>query len=273
MSPESITAAALEVGDREGPKAMSMRRIAAELGCDPMALYRHFGDREALLDAVADRALVDVPAPAPDDPWDTRLRAVLGGVRAAALRHPGIAEHVAARPPLGENGQRLGAAMLSALTDSGLPPGDVVRAFQALIAYGAAALAMAVRAGRRDARWEQAADTIGALPGGERSRELPAVGSDDQFEYGLHLILAGIRAEAGWVQLGAAQPVQEPAQERAGEQPDPPRQRDEHQRPERPGDPEDTESGGGERAAGDDPVHSGREPRVVGLESGHDLVE
>ena len=175
---------------------MSMRRIAAELGCDPMALYRYFGDREALLDAVADRAIADVPVPDPHDPWDARVRAVLGGVRATALRHPGIAGHIAARPPLGENGQRLGTAMLTALTDAGLPPGDVIRAFQALIAYEAAALAMAVQAGQRDARWDQVAGAIGALPGGDRASDLPAVGSDDQFDYGLHLLLAGIRAEA-----------------------------------------------------------------------------
>ncbi|GAA3386601.1 TetR/AcrR family transcriptional regulator [Cryptosporangium minutisporangium] len=194
LSPTVITAAALQVGDRDGPKAMSMRRIAAELGCDPMALYRHFGDREALLDAVADQALADVVEPDADAPWDVRLREVLDGIRAAALRHPGIAAHIASRPPLGANGQRLGAAVLTALADAGLPPADVVRASQALVAYLAAALAMAVRAGERDPRWHQAARAVDALDAA--GVDLPVVGSADQFEYGLRLLLAGIKAEA-----------------------------------------------------------------------------
>jgi phosphoglycerate dehydrogenase-like enzyme len=62
LSPALIARTALETGDRDGPEAMSMRRIATELNCDPMALYRHFANREALLDAVADLALALVLA-------------------------------------------------------------------------------------------------------------------------------------------------------------------------------------------------------------------
>src|SRR5882757_953692 len=105
MTPSGIAEAALRVGDRDGEKAMSMRRIAAELGCDPMALYRHFPDRQGLLDAVADLALADVPDPDPKADWAERLRALVTDIRAAALRHPGIAAHVAARPPLAEQGR------------------------------------------------------------------------------------------------------------------------------------------------------------------------
>jgi AcrR family transcriptional regulator len=85
---------------------MSMRRIAAELGCDPMAIYRHFANREALLDAVADLALAGVTVPPPSVSWDDRVREILTSVRAEALRHPGIAAHVSARPPLGPHTRR-----------------------------------------------------------------------------------------------------------------------------------------------------------------------
>lgn len=196
LTPAVIATAALRLGDREGAEAMSMRRIAADLDCDPMALYRHFANRQALLDAVADAALAGARDPGPSTAWDDRLRSIATGIRSEALRHPGIAAHVAARPPLGENGRRLGAGLAAALTAAGLAPTDVVRSSQALIAYLAAALAMSVRAGVRDARWEQAGRAIGEFPDRPPGEEMFAVGSQEQFEYGLRLLISGIRAEA-----------------------------------------------------------------------------
>ncbi|GAA0473527.1 hypothetical protein Ade02nite_86260 [Paractinoplanes deccanensis] len=188
MTPAVIAAATLALGDREGPGAMSMRRIAADLGCDPMAIYRHFPNRQALLDAVADLAVQEVAVPAGEKPWDERVRAVLTDVRAAALRHPGIAGHIASRPPLGSAGQKLAAVITGALAEAGLAPGDVLKASQALVAYSAAGLRMAVEAGAPDERWRQVNE---ALEG-----ETPVVGSAEQFEYGLRLLLNGIRLEA-----------------------------------------------------------------------------
>jgi AcrR family transcriptional regulator len=198
LSPATIARTALELGDEEGPAAMSMRLIAARLGCDPMALYRHFANREALLDAVADLAFADVADPDPTLRWDERLVVTAVAMREAALRHPGIAGHVASRPPLGSNGQRLGAGLLAALRDGGVPPGAAVRILQTLVAYLAAGLAMAVQAGTRDERWWQASEVVDALAG-ERGmgEELFAVGSVEQFAYGLDLLMAGIRAQAG----------------------------------------------------------------------------
>jgi AcrR family transcriptional regulator len=172
LTPALIAGTALELGDCEGAAAMSMRRIAAGLGCDPMAIYRHFPNREALLDAVADLALADVTDPGPETAWDRRITAILGTVRATALRHPGIS---------------------AALGEAGLSPVAVVQASQALIAYVAAALAMAVDAGVRDDRWHQVSGAMIGLPG----EAMPVVGSEEQFAYGLRLLLHGVRAEAG----------------------------------------------------------------------------
>jgi AcrR family transcriptional regulator len=196
LSPELIARTALETGDRHGPEAMTMRRIATRLNCDPMALYRHFANREALLDAVADLALADVADLDPRDPWDEQIMATGHAIRDAALRHPGIAAHMAARPPLGEHGRRLGAGLLAALSAAGLPPATAVQALQTLVAYFASALAMAVQAGVRDERWAQARDVVDQLPGPPPGDQLFTVGSAEQFRFGLRLLLAGIRVEA-----------------------------------------------------------------------------
>lgn len=49
---ERLCAAAARIYAREGEAALSMRRLAAEVGCSPMAPYRHFADKEALMAAV-----------------------------------------------------------------------------------------------------------------------------------------------------------------------------------------------------------------------------
>ncbi|MGC7102987.1 TetR/AcrR family transcriptional regulator [Amycolatopsis lurida] len=53
---DRIAAAALRILLAEGAEAVTMRRVAAEVGVTPMATYRHFPNREALLRAVADAA-------------------------------------------------------------------------------------------------------------------------------------------------------------------------------------------------------------------------
>ena len=71
-----LDAAARIVGD-EGMRALTMRRIGAELGADPTAVYRHFRDKRELLTQLADRLFATEPELDPDDPWQERLRVSL----------------------------------------------------------------------------------------------------------------------------------------------------------------------------------------------------
>ncbi|MER7077528.1 transcriptional regulator, TetR family [Saccharopolyspora kobensis] len=57
---ERIAAAALEILLAEGVEAVTMRRVAAAVGVTPMATYRHYPNREALLRSVVDRAFAEL---------------------------------------------------------------------------------------------------------------------------------------------------------------------------------------------------------------------
>ena len=59
---EKITAAARRVLDAEGAETVSMRRVGQAVGITAMAIYRHFPDRAALLNAVADQGFVELTA-------------------------------------------------------------------------------------------------------------------------------------------------------------------------------------------------------------------
>src|ERR1700744_2871148 len=78
-----IAAGALKVVDEEGLDAMTMRRVAQELGTGAASLYAYVDNKDRLLELVIERALGELEPPAADDgPWQEQLKAGLREVRA-----------------------------------------------------------------------------------------------------------------------------------------------------------------------------------------------
>jgi len=101
---EAVLAAALEIIDRDGADALSMRRLARALNRDPMILYRHAPNKAALLDGVAETVLAQLDVDAHDPDWAGQLRAVARNYRTLALAHPHVVPLIVTRPlatPLG----------------------------------------------------------------------------------------------------------------------------------------------------------------------------
>ena len=90
LSAETIAAAALALIDRDGLDAFSIRKLGAQLGCEGMALYWYYPNKDALLDAVVERLMADVAAeiPASVRDWVGALRAVATAYRMIAHAHP-----------------------------------------------------------------------------------------------------------------------------------------------------------------------------------------
>lgn len=103
FSIEDVAAAAIAVGDAEGAAALSMARIAAQLGVTTMSLYRYVDSKEDLLAVVAD-VLVGAP---PDlealSGWHARLGAWARAEHARLLEHPWWHEIGLRSMPLGPN--------------------------------------------------------------------------------------------------------------------------------------------------------------------------
>jgi AcrR family transcriptional regulator len=90
-----VLRAAVDLADREGLEALTMRRLAQELGVEAMSLYHHVANKEAILDGVVEVVLGEIletvdraDAPAPQDDWLTALRTRILAARAVLLRHP-----------------------------------------------------------------------------------------------------------------------------------------------------------------------------------------
>ena len=74
---ELVLATALEIIDRDGADALSMRRLGAALDRDPMILYRHAPGKAALLDGVVETVLAQLRVDPADPDWSAQLRAVV----------------------------------------------------------------------------------------------------------------------------------------------------------------------------------------------------
>jgi TetR/AcrR family tetracycline transcriptional repressor len=80
---------ALHIGDTDGLEAITIRRLAQELGVTPMALYWHFKNKDELLLGLVDHALAEVRADrAAGDPWPDQLRAMVTALIRAMRAHP-----------------------------------------------------------------------------------------------------------------------------------------------------------------------------------------
>jgi DNA-binding transcriptional regulator YhcF (GntR family) len=100
LTADRIARMAIMIADLEGLGAVSMRRIATELGIATMSLYRHIPNREKLTNLMADTVIGDHPLPArPRGDWRAQLETVMRLQWAVYRRHPWLAQTISmARP-------------------------------------------------------------------------------------------------------------------------------------------------------------------------------
>ncbi|MER7546228.1 TetR/AcrR family transcriptional regulator [Spirillospora sp. NPDC127506] len=95
LSRRRVLRAAVGLADREGLDALTMRRLAQEVGVEAMSLYHHVANKDAVFDGVVEvvlgeiaAAVEKVDAPAPEEDWRAALRARILAAREVLLRHP-----------------------------------------------------------------------------------------------------------------------------------------------------------------------------------------
>jgi AcrR family transcriptional regulator len=138
---ELILATALEIIDRDGAGALSMRRLAAALDRDPMILYRHASGKAALLDGVVETVLAQLHVDPADPDWTAQLRAVARAYRGLALAHPNVVPLLVTRPlatPLALRPRgtlRPLEDLLALLTRAGFSGPDALHVYRALFGF------------------------------------------------------------------------------------------------------------------------------------------
>src|SRR3954454_22940290 len=124
---DAILDATLALAEERGLDAVSMRAVAARLGVTPMALYRHVGDKQGLLDGVVERLLDELPSPDASLAPDERLRELAGALRSTARRHPDVFVMLLRRPATTPASLRARERVYAALREAGVPEDLVPR--------------------------------------------------------------------------------------------------------------------------------------------------
>jgi len=201
LSPQRIVDAAMVMLDRDGQKGFSMRRLAAELDADPMALYHHIPNRKALMQAVLVALMRDCALLQSEGSWQTRVRALCHALRDLAHRHPGCFQVYAAFEDWVPSEHRVYEAFYAALQDGGFAPKANVRGVRLLFAY-VETFAIDEITGWMAAMDEQEREALalslksGAFPVSEALiADISEMEVDDEFAFGLGVLLRGLEAE------------------------------------------------------------------------------
>ncbi|POX42752.1 regulator [Streptomyces sp. Ru73] len=121
FSREAITAAAVALADAEGLEAVTMRRVAAEVGAGVMSLYSYAPDKETLLELMVDHVSGELTVTEPPSgDWRTDLKAIAHLQRAHMLRHPWLPAALSTRRTPGPNTLAFLEHALAVLRPTGL---------------------------------------------------------------------------------------------------------------------------------------------------------
>lgn len=211
LSRERIVAAVAVLLERDGVDGVSTRTIGEALEVHPTALYRHFRDMEELLREAADVILADVVAAADrrDEAAEVRddldrAASVCREIRAVLMSHPGAARVMSGGPSRMANERAVTERLLALLTSAGVPDADVAPAYHALVEFAVGSAAIDSLEDERSIEASQArhrawrADYLVAspedYPATTRFAALLYPDVDDQFEFGLALMLSALRA-------------------------------------------------------------------------------
>jgi AcrR family transcriptional regulator len=132
---EVIVDAAQRILAEDGLSRLTMRRIGAELGADPTAVYRHFRSKQELVVELADRAFLSLPEPDAALPWQERLRQFTRAALALYRSNPDFAIQLSHQDDDTPGLRRVAELSLGVLAEAGLDPRERAVAYQLLTNY------------------------------------------------------------------------------------------------------------------------------------------
>lgn len=124
----AVVDAALDVSRHRGLDALTIRKIATELGVSPMAIYWHVKNKDELLDAMGDRVCEKLELTVdPTDPWWQQLRTLLEDFMRALRAHPGASDIVVPRMLFSPNSRVAMELSLKLLREAGFSIADATQ--------------------------------------------------------------------------------------------------------------------------------------------------
>ncbi|WP_410584432.1 TetR/AcrR family transcriptional regulator [Amycolatopsis sp. lyj-108] len=204
LTKERVLRAAIEVADRGGVEAMTMRRVAQHLGVEAMSLYHHVPNKDAILDGVVDAVFAAIELPGPEDgDWRDAIRARASSARAVLSRHSWALGLMDSRRNPGPATLRHHDAVLGVLRRAGFTLPMAVHAVSLIDSYISGYVLQESSLPASDDLAKVADDILENLPrdefpylaeviSGHAMR--PGYDHTSEFAFGLELILDGLEA-------------------------------------------------------------------------------
>jgi len=209
LSPEIILRAALQVADRDGLSGLTIRKLATQLGASPMGVYRHFRNKEEIVERLVDLVVGDYDVTNHEETnWRDWLRETFRLMHKGLCEHPGITPLLGKAAFMGMNATGVIEEVLAVLRKAGLGEPEAALLFYTLMSYTIGAASFKVATGyqtnvdlslepeeqmrRRRLSFEMAplatCPTIVAL-----APHLAQYSTDEQFQAGLERILLAMK--------------------------------------------------------------------------------
>ena len=196
LTAQRIVDAAIEILDRDGLDAFSMRRLADALDTSAPSLYRHFESREAVLVAVHDELIGEIDFDPAGDTLAQRITNMARSQRRILRERPYLATIWITTEQLGPNALRTRERALQFALASGLPSAIAARAYLTLLHFTVAFAVLEQNLGRRTpAQRAATAAFFAQLPDDEypairqTADDLAQVTIDEEFELGLQAVV------------------------------------------------------------------------------------
>ncbi|AKV03490.1 Transcriptional regulator, TetR family [Labilithrix luteola] len=192
---DAIAAAALELVDREGLPALSMRAVASELGVGAMSLYRYVEDRGQLEALMVERVLgaIDVSIPRAASGWRASVVVLVDRARDAIADHPAIVPLLLAHRHTSKSSRSWGEAVLGVLHDAGFSVDARVIGFRSLLSYVLGAVQVehfGSLGGEGTAALAEPSEEFPRLA--ETARQARKISVEREFHQGLAVVLDGL---------------------------------------------------------------------------------
>jgi AcrR family transcriptional regulator len=211
LTRQRVLRAAVALADRGGVGALSMRKLAQELGVEAMSLYHHVANKDDVLDGIVDVVFGEIELPTGEAGWEAAMRRRAISAREALRRHPWAIGLMESRRSPGPANIRHHDAVLGVLRDAAFPVELAAHAYSLLDSYiyGFALQEASLPFHTPEETAEVAQGIMAEFPADEyphlaeiTTRHVLQPGYDygNEFLYGLDLILDGLaraRAAAG----------------------------------------------------------------------------
>jgi AcrR family transcriptional regulator len=207
LTRERVLRAAISLADRDGIESLSMRKLGQKLGVEAMSLYNHVRNKVDMLDGMVDLVFSEIDLPASGVDWRTAMRKRAISARQVLLRHPWAIGLMESRATPGPATLRHHDSVLGSLRTAGFSIDMAAHAYSILDGYiygfTLTELTLPFSNSGETARVAEIAETIledfrpGEYPhlaemAVDRATK-PGYNYGDEFEYGLDLILDGIK--------------------------------------------------------------------------------